>query len=190
MSAKSLREARSEATTMPIIDLNQWSFKFGSSHPDLVGYGLAHPQSFLQFPDAVKLLLYRAGAQRGNQRFRGAIHRRLKANPKAKAWHRQRSFLQDLFHFPRRRGRNYEAYHDAARNLARGTSTAQQTSRASGLNSEIAASKIVAPTGQVLFHGRADDTAGALALRRGRSGRHGSLSEAHRWRTACRSWRA
>lgn len=61
MSAKSLREARSEATTMPIIDLNQWSFKFGSSHPDLVGYGLAHPQSFLQFPDAVKLLLYRAG---------------------------------------------------------------------------------------------------------------------------------
>ena len=42
---------------MPIIDLTQWSFKFGGSHPALVGYGLAHPQSLLQFPDAVKLLL-------------------------------------------------------------------------------------------------------------------------------------
>jgi hypothetical protein len=147
-------------------------------------------RAFCSFPMLSSYCCTGLVTQRGNQRFRGAIHGRLKANPEAKAWHRQRSFLKDLFHFPRYRGRNYEAYHDAAKNLARGTSTAQQTSRASGLTSEIAASNIVAPTGQVRFHGRADDTAGALALRRGRSGRHGSLSAAHRWRTACRSWRA
>jgi hypothetical protein len=148
---------------MPIIDLNNWYFKLGGGHSVLVAHGLASPPSILKFPTAIELLKYLANDGIWQADIQNSINRRLKADPEAKSWHRQRDFLKNLLHFPRYKRRDYDTYHDAARKLACGTSTAQQTSMVNGLNSEIAASKVIVPQGQILFHGRADHALTATA---------------------------
>lgn len=148
---------------MSIIDLTNWSFELGGGSSVLVAHGLAPPPNVLQFPTVLDLLKCLANDGTCQAEIQNSISRRLKADPEAKSWHRQRDYLKNLLHFPRYKGRDYDNYHDAARNLACGISTAQQTSMVNGLNSEIAKSKVIVPQGQLLFHGRADQALTATA---------------------------
>ena len=148
---------------MSIIDLTHWHFQLGRGTSVLVAHGLASPPTVLQFRTALDLLKHLANDETWQAEIQNSISRRLKADPEAKNWHRKRDFLKNLRHYPKYKGRYYDTYHEAARNLAYGTSTAQQTSMVNGLNSEIVASKVTVPQGQILFHGRADQALAATA---------------------------
>lgn len=71
-------------------------------------------------------------------------------------WLRNYTRIGKAPHFKRYRGKHYDSYKEAALARAAGTATPRQTLLAAGLSSEIAASKVIVPSGQVVLHGRSD----------------------------------
>jgi hypothetical protein len=139
-----------------IVDMTNLSFSFDGSPVALAGTNHYFPPTVLRFTNALDLLLYLAGNGAHKPEIQNAINRRLKEDSVVKVWHLQRTFLKDLKHFPKYKGAHYDTYHRAARSLATGTGTIKQQLMVDGLNREISASNVVAPIGQVVFHGRSD----------------------------------
>lgn len=71
-------------------------------------------------------------------------------------WPRVYTRIGKAPHFKRYRGKHYDSYKKAALAHAAGTATPNQSMIAAGLSSEIAASKVIVPSGQVVLHGRSD----------------------------------
>lgn len=131
-----------------MIDQSNWEFEFGDP---------AGSSRKLTFQTALDLVHYLADEQDDDfTRMQGRIASRIKDNPVAHQWKAKRNFLKDLRHFPRYRGKHYDLYHDAARGRHHGTASAAQLSLANGLEAEINGSSIILPSGQILFHGRAN----------------------------------
>ena len=143
---------------MTSVDMTNWSFSFGGSIAAFNGTPQNSSLTALNFTTVLDLLLHMAGngAQLSNIQIQNHINLRLKADPVAQAWRRQRTYLKNLSHFPKYKGRHYEAYHTAARAVALKGSTAKQQAMVMGLNQEISASKVIAPAGQLVLHGRAE----------------------------------
>jgi hypothetical protein len=139
---------------MTSIDMTNWSFSFGGSNAAFVGTPHYSPPTVLAFPTTLDLLLHLAGNGTHQPEIQSGINRRLKADSATQAWHRQRAYLKDMSHFPKYKGRHYDAYHAAARAVASKGGTTKQQAMATGLNQEIAASKVIAPAGQQVLHGR------------------------------------
>jgi len=64
--------------------------------------------------------------------------------------------LGDARHFRAYRGKHYDAYKQAALARAAGTAPPAQLDLANGLTTEIAASRVIVPAGQLVLHGRSD----------------------------------
>jgi hypothetical protein len=141
---------------MAIIDLTPWSFKFGGGSPALIACGLASTPTSFHFPTSLDLLTYLASDATWEPAIQGDIQRQLKADLEANSWHQKRDLLRNLKHYPKYKGQLHDAYHAAARHVETKTATKKQTLMANGLNCEIAASRLVVPLGQILFHGCAD----------------------------------
>lgn len=148
---------------MQTVDLADWRFTFNSD-PRFIGTPLDEPQETFEFSTAIELLQYLAQDDTRQSAFQNRIQKRLTADPIAKEWHKQRTRIGDTTHFRSyRRNPSYQTYHDAAVAISTGHATAAQHELVQGLDAEIAASRIVVPMGQMLFHGRGDRDLDALA---------------------------
>lgn len=148
--------------SMQTVDLADWRFSF-SSDPRFIGTPLEEPPETFEFSTTIELLEFLANDDTHQGAFQNLIQERLRADPIARKWHKQRTKIGDTTHFQSyRRNPNYQAYHDAATAIATGQATAAQHELVQGLNAEIAASRVVVPAGQVLFHGRGDRDLDAL----------------------------
>lgn len=142
---------------MEIVDLKNLELSFGGGHPGLKGTPHYTEPEILAFADSLGLLLHLAADGARQTEIQSQIQRRLKDDPVANQWHGQRAKIKDLPHFGKyRKSSHYEAYHDAARAVSRGDQTPAQQAMRDGLNAEIAASALLLPKDQVVFHGRAD----------------------------------
>lgn len=142
---------------MALIDLKNWEFSFGGGHSALKGTPHYAEPEILTFNESFDLLLHLAADRSREGSFQNQIQRRLKEDPIATQWHKQRPTLNRLPHFTRyRQNRHYETYHEAAGAVADGTHTPEQKIMVDGLNAEVGSSAILVPAGQVVFHGRAD----------------------------------
>lgn len=85
------------------------------------------------------------------------IQQRLKQDDNVKALGKARPKASQIPHFGRyRKNKWYDQYHEAARAVAANNATPEQKGMADGLKAEIEASPVNLPTGQILFHGRAE----------------------------------
>lgn len=142
---------------MMVVDLSHWVFSIWGGHLALKGTPHYSESEMLNFADSFDLLLHLAADRTCESSIQNQVRRRLKEDPVAQQWHKQRTRLKSLAHFTKyRENGHYETYHDAARATALGTHTPEQQIMADGLNAEIGASAIVVPAGQIVFHGRAD----------------------------------
>ncbi len=149
---------------MQKVDLADWHFPF-KGDPRLIGTPLEEPTETFEFCTAVELLKFLAHDDSRQSAFQHLIQMRLKADPIAKKWHRERTRIGATIHFRSyRRSPRYQTYHDAAAAVDAGSATAEQLDLVKGLNAEIAASRVVAPAGQVLFHGRGNRDLEARAV--------------------------
>lgn len=140
---------------MPTVDLD-WSFSFGGD-PRFIGTEFYEPPTVYPFATAIELLQHLAGDDTHQSGFQNNIRERLKADPTATQWHKLRTKLGDTTHFQTyRRNPHYQHYHDAAAAVANRTATTPQQQMVQGLDAEIAASRVIVPAGQMLFHGRGD----------------------------------
>lgn len=149
--------------SMQTVDLADWRFSFDSD-PRFIGTPLEEPPETFEFSTAIELLKYLAQDDTHQGAFQNRIQKRLRADPIAKKWHKQRTPIGKTTHFRSyRRNSSYQTYHDAAAAIASGHATAAQQELVQGLNAEIASSGVVVPVGQMLFHGRGDRNLDALA---------------------------
>ncbi|WP_448662847.1 hypothetical protein ACG3SL_19760 [Sphingomonas sp. CJ20] len=144
-----------------MIDMTDWQFSIGGGRPDLVALGLNPPPVPLHFPQVLDLLTHLAA---GEELPTGQIDKRLKASAAAMSWPGLYTRLKAAPHFKAYRGRQYDAYKQAAFDRAAGTATPRQLALANGLSAEIAASKVIVPRGQLVLHGRSDQLPTAAPL--------------------------
>lgn len=148
---------------MQTVDLTDWRFSF-ECDPRFVGTPLEVPSETFEFSTSIELLKHLAHDDTQQGAFQNRIQERLRADPIAKKWHKQRTLIGDTPHFQSyRRNPNYQTYKNAAFAIATGHATAAQRELAQGLDAEIATSRVVVPAGQILFHGRGDRALDALA---------------------------
>lgn len=141
---------------MPTIDLSSWNFSFGGD-PRFKDTEFYQPPEEFDFATHVELLQHLALDDTRDSGFQNDIQDRLKRDATVKHWHRLRTPIGDTEHFKSyRSNRRYQDYHDAAIAVGAGCARTEQQDMVSGLDAEIAASRIVVPAGQVLFHGRGD----------------------------------
>lgn len=141
---------------MPTIDLSTWNFSFGGD-PRFKGTALYKPPEDFSFPTHVELLQHLALDDTRDSGFQNGIQDRLKKDATVKQWRQLRTRIGNTKHFKSYRGnRGYLGYHSAATAVAAGCASTEQQDMVAGLNAEIAASRVVVPAGQVLFHGRGD----------------------------------
>ena len=138
-----------------MIDMTNWHFSIGGGHPALVAHGLAQPPIALHFPTLTDLLCYIGS---GNQQLAAQIEDRLKADVKSVRWKNLYTRLSIAPHFKSYRGKRYDIYKAAALARAIGHATPKQLILANGLSSEIAASKVIVNRGQLVLHGRSDQS--------------------------------
>ena len=142
---------------MTTIDLSNWRFSFGGSLPQFDGTIHYKASEIIEIKTPIELLLRLTDDDAHDSGFQGHIQERLKNDSAAKQWHSQRTRIGDTTHFKLyRKNPHYDLYHAAARAIAVGNATGEQQSLVSGLDGEIAASQVLVPPGQVLFHGRGD----------------------------------
>lgn len=142
-----------------MISLSNWAFALGGGHPQLVALGIVPPPQQICFPTVQDLLI---AICQGTVLPTGQIDERLRAGAQAMGWPRNYTRIGKAPHFKRYRGKHYDSYKKAALARAAGIATPQQTLLAAGLSSEIAASKVIVPSGQVVLHGRSDQLPTAL----------------------------
>lgn len=143
---------------MTHVDLTGWSFNIGGTPKVFDEAAHYFPPTILNFQAPLDLLLYLANNGVHQPEIQSSINRRLIADPIAQTWHKKRTYLKDMLHFPKYQKTYYDTYHMAARALASNTDSQKQRAMVVGLNQEISASKVIVPSGQILFHGRADLT--------------------------------
>ena len=141
---------------MQTVDLTDWRFTFDCD-PRFIATPLEKPSKKFEFSTAIELLKYLARDESQQCAFQTRIQERLKADPIARQWRKQRTPIGDTTHFKLyRKNPKYLRYHAAAAAIAAGRATAAQRELVLGLDAEIAASRVVVPAGQMLFHGRGD----------------------------------
>lgn len=137
---------------MALVDLSTWQFSLGGGHPAFKGTPHYAEPERLTFAESLDLLLHLAADRTREPEIQNQIRRRLKEDPVAKQWHKQRTKLKSQPHFNLyRKTPHYESYHEAARATVRGTHTPKQHIMVDGLNAEIDASNTVVPVGQIVF---------------------------------------
>lgn len=142
---------------MRTVELDDWSFQFGRSHPALAGTEHYVEPEQMALATSLDLLTHLAADESRQPEIQNQIQHRLSKDPVAKQWHKQRMTIGDQPHFKRyRTNSHYEEYHESARALAAMTASIPQVSLAQGLDAEIKSSRILVPAGQTVFHGRAD----------------------------------
>lgn len=142
---------------MTRINLDNWQFELGGSSSFKGTPLYREPEKFRA--THLELLLRLAADDKDDTAFQRQIQSRLSSEPVAQSWRRRRTFLRSLPHFSQyRKTTKYDHYHEAARAVAAGNATDSQVEMVAGLNQEIASSKVLVPAGQVLFHGRGDET--------------------------------
>lgn len=147
-----------------IVDLSNWHFSFELCLPQLKGTPLYVPPEVIDLDTAVDLLRHLADSDSPDTSFQRQIQERLKRDPVATNWHKLRTRIHDTTHFKvYRSGQGYERYHQAARAVASGTALDTHKKLMRGLDAEIIASRIIVPAGQILFHGRGDQSLHASA---------------------------
>lgn len=140
-----------------VVNVSDWEFSFGGSEPRLAGTELYRAPEIVNFATPLELLLHLAEDSANDNLLKNEIQRRLKADPVAKAWHKKRGTIGSMVQFGKyRKNGKYDVYHAAAASVAARTATKEQEVMVLGLDQEIAASEVIIPNGQVLFHGRAD----------------------------------
>jgi hypothetical protein len=142
---------------MPAADLSNWRFLVGGNLPQLAGTAHYPAPQIVEIGTPIELLLHLAVDGEHDSSFQSQIRERLKHDPAAQRWHRQRTKLGSTKHFKiYRKNSHYERYHAAAVAVAAGNATSEQQDWVRRLDDEIGASKVIIPEGQVLFHGRGD----------------------------------
>lgn len=142
---------------MPHVNQSNWEFFIGKSSISSSGRHIDTQTTPLAFATSVELLRYLAdGANDYLTPIQNQIKARIKSDSVASDWARKRALLKNLSHFPKYRKSSFDVYHDAARARLQGQATPKQLALANGLDAEIKASRIVVPSGQIVFHGRAD----------------------------------
>jgi hypothetical protein len=136
-----------------MISLKNWTFTLGGGNSHLVTHGIIPPPKQISFLTVQDLL---TAICKGANLPTGQIDARLRAGAQTMGWPRNYTRIGQAPHFKRYRGKNYDSYKEAALACAAGTATPRQTLLAAGLSSEIAASKVIVPSGQVVVHGRSD----------------------------------
>lgn len=139
---------------MSTVDQSNWSFGIGGSEhlPEPLR---TTPARHLRFATGFELLQHSADDEQDDfAPIQCFIDERLKLDPVAKVWAKQRSLLKDLTHFPKYRGNDYDLYHSAARAVAQERADKRQALLVSGLDAEISASRVRVPGGQVVYHRR------------------------------------
>lgn len=146
------------------VDLSNWSFSFERCLSQLKGTPLYVPPEVIDLGTAIDLLRHLADDDSRDTSFQCQIQERLKSDPVATKWHKLRTTIRNTTHFKvYRSSPDYERYHQAARAVASGTGSDAHKELVCGLDAEIAASRITAPVGQILFHGRGDQSLHASA---------------------------
>ena len=140
--------------SLPIIDISPWHFRFPRALGPLSTAD--EPIADLEFEDVLSLLEFLAVPDKLERRSRveDQIHHRLNQSPTAREWRAASRPLGCYKHFRKYRGTGHIEYHRAARAVADGSASERQEALVRGLQGEIDGSKITAPTGQVVFHGR------------------------------------
>jgi hypothetical protein len=136
-----------------MIDLSNWTFTLGGGPPVLVAQGALPPPQQINFSTVHDLLI---AMGQGASLPAGQIDARLRAGANAMGWPGVYTRIGTAPHFRRYRSKHYDAYKKAALARAAGTATPRQTALAAGLSGEIAGSKVIVPSGQVVLHGRSD----------------------------------
>lgn len=139
---------------LPVLDLSSWTFNFGGTGRTSLGPIMAR-----NFPAALDLLCWLGSNGDLEATVQAQIQKRIRSDPNWKLWRKQRTLFRDAPYFQSYRGPSYDEFHAAARSVVTGSSappTAAQLGMYRGLMKEIASSAVVLPTGQLLFHGRAD----------------------------------
>ncbi|SFN99944.1 hypothetical protein SAMN05443579_101220 [Variovorax sp. PDC80] len=151
------QQKQSALKNMTTIDLSNWRFSFGGSLPQFDRTNHYKAPEIIEIKTPIELLLRLADDDAHDSGFQGHIQERLKNDSAAKKWHSQRTRIGGTTHFKLyRKNPHYDLYHAAARAIAAGSATREQQSLVCGLDGEIAASQVLVPPGQVLFHGRGD----------------------------------
>jgi hypothetical protein len=136
-----------------MINLSNWNFTIGGGHPALMALGLAPSPQKISFPTARDLLI---AISQGVSLPAGQIDARLRAGATAMGWPRIYTRIGTAPHFRRYRGKHYETYKEGALACTTGTATPSQIAIVAGLSREILGSKVIVPSGQLVFHGRSD----------------------------------
>jgi hypothetical protein len=151
-----------EGIAVPI-DVSNWHFEYQNATPIQKALciqnlsAIANPKVF-DFPDANSLLQHLDGPGDGDRsRFQSSVSDRLRKDPNVRAIIKKRTLLKNLRHFPSYRSKQYNIYHDSAHRVMDGTATDRDKQLVDGLDMEIAASKILLDSGQLLFHGRCNE---------------------------------
>ncbi|UWQ49925.1 hypothetical protein K3720_00515 [Leisingera caerulea] len=92
-----------------------------------------------------------------NGRYQTYIDQELKRHSEVRNWHRKRTKFSKLPHFSKYKGAAYDVYHSAARKVYSGAASVEEKRLFDGLRDEIEDHGLLAPVGQTVFHGRADD---------------------------------
>ena len=123
----------------------------------LAGTELYQEPAILKFATPLELLLYLSNDDSQSTGIQNQIRQCLYDDPVVKAWHKQRTNIGEMPHFRKyRKTAYYKRYHEAALAVSNSNASQNQRDLVYGLNQEIAASNNIAPTGQILFHGRGD----------------------------------
>lgn len=136
-----------------MIGMSGWGFTVGGGHPALVAIGHAPPQRPLAFATHLDLLAHMAA---NDDPPRSQLDSRLEREADVLAWRKVYTRLKNAPHFRSYRGRAYERYRLGSIAVANGSASARQAAWVAGLQAEIAASRVIVPAGQIVFHGRAD----------------------------------
>jgi hypothetical protein len=130
----------------------------GGSLSVLKGTSFYRAPTGLDFATPIELLQYLADHDdTHDSAIQHQIQRRLDGDAAAQLFHRQRTPLRTLTHFRKyRQTEHYDRYYAAADAVLHGHATQKQKKMVEGLDDEIAASAVVVPAGQMLFHGRGD----------------------------------
>jgi hypothetical protein len=144
---------------MTTVNLENWHFSFGGSHLALKGTPAYQASTDISLATHVNLLRYLADNDDHDSAIQGQLQSRLSADAMARTWHKQRTKIGSLPHFTEyRKTSKYDCYHAAAAAVFAGNATSKQHDMVQGLEQEVASSKIILSAGQVVFHGRGDQS--------------------------------
>ncbi len=140
-----------------VVNVSDWEFSFGGSDPRLAGTPSFREPTIVRLATVLDLLLRLAEDGKDDNPHQHQIQQRLKTDPVAKAWHEQTgkdrgdAALRTLPKGRQVRGLPRGGSCRCCRHCLRRATGTRSRSR-----SRNAASAVIIPNGQVLFHGRGD----------------------------------